>query len=91
MMNSESMNQLGQIIAQAVQSAVQAQAATQMPVAMTATDGSGSEGPKKEWKVLEEHNFRRMEKFAGGEEAWREWEFDFRTLAGRLPSLGCVC
>ena len=66
--------QLQSVIAAAVQATMNAQAA-HVPVA----SNGGERAAKKEWKVLCEREFRRMEKFAGGEEAWREWEFDFRT------------
>ena len=70
--------QLTSIVAMAVQQALAAQAL----VAQSETRGHGGGGgttARNERKVLEEREFRRMEKFAGGEDAWREWEFDFRT------------
>ena len=52
---------LTEVIAAAVRATMTA--AVQTPGGMT--DGGG--GQKREYKVLEERSFRRMEKFAGGE------------------------
>ena len=61
--------QLQQIVAAAVQ---QALAASQQ----WGLGGARSSGNNRK---LQEKDFRRVEKFSGGEDAWKAWEFDFKV------------
>ncbi len=58
--------QLQSVVAAAVQATMNAQAA-HLPVA----SHRGERAAKKEWTALCERELRRMDKVAGGEEAWR--------------------
>jgi hypothetical protein len=66
---SVSGEQLQQIVAAAVQ---QALAASQQ----WGLGGARSSGNNRK---LQEKDFRRVEKFSGGEDAWKAWEFDFKV------------
>jgi hypothetical protein len=75
MMSPQDVQQLQLMITTAVDSAVQATLR-----ASAATQGQGGQtSSRSEYKVLDERGFRRMKEFAGGADAWREWEFDFKT------------
>ena len=54
------------IVASAVQQALAAQQS------MLGSRGAGS-------RKIQEKDFRRLEKFSGGEEQWKAWEFDFKV------------
>ena len=43
------------------------------------THVQGAGGSEGNYRKLQEKDFRRVEKFAGGEDAWRAWEFDFKV------------
>ena len=64
--------QLTLVVAAAVQQALAAQAAS--------VGGGGDRGGDHggSGRVCEK-NFRRMDKFDGGEESWKAWEFDFKV------------
>ena len=37
---------------------------------------------------LDLRNFTKMEKFSGGEAAWKDWSFDFKTMVSAInPSM----
>jgi hypothetical protein len=85
-MSQADMDRLQQVISATVLASLNGQA--QMAQAQAAQgrvplgDGGGR------GRLLDERGFRRMEKFSGsaGEEAWREWEFDFRTAVRAMST-----
>ena len=52
--------------------------------------GPKTEKPNEDWSPkLDLKNFTRMEKFSGGDSAWKEWSFDLRVLTVSIcPVMG---
>ena len=74
--------QLAQVVQQAVQLALAAQAE-----AMERGGGGRDRGDDQgEDGRVSEKNYRRMDKLDGGEESWKAWEFDFK-VATRSSSM----